>query len=62
MPDDQAAKLLYGAIMAPNVSGETRAILIDALEMLREDVKGQTVYVEALKDLEKKLIAAGMEL
>ena len=62
MQDDQAAQLLYGAILSPSVSAETKAMLVDALEMVREDVKAEPKLVEALKDLEKKLIEAGLDL
>jgi hypothetical protein len=62
MSDDQAAKLLYDAMLSPRLSAESRGILVDALEMLREDLKADAKDVEALKDLEKKLIEAGMEL
>ena len=62
MPAENAAKLLYQAILSPAVGPETKNMLVEAFEMLREDLKDDSSVVEVLKDLEKNLVESGMGL
>lgn len=62
MPAENAAKLFYDAILSPNLGPETKNLLLEALEMVREDLKEDGKAVETLKEVEKTLVESGLGL
>jgi hypothetical protein len=58
MGDSEAALHLYGAVLSKNTSPQTKALLIEALEKLREDVGDDVMYSETLRELAEKLNGA----